>query len=129
MVDEYLVCMGVPAANLTVAATQPGAGALVITGESRAGTLLNLGGDETSLSVPDAKCSACTAGNLGRADTTFVLLGNAEPRLGDPVSRTGMTFGVVASNAEPTAVVHATKGELAAGTQGSLAEDWDKTGT
>lgn len=128
MVDEYFVCVGVPAVNLTVAATEPGAGALVITGESSAGTLLNIGGDETSLSVPDAKCSACTVGNRGRADTTFVLLGNAEARPGVPVSRTGMTLGVGASNAEPTAVVHDTKGELAAGTQGSLVEDWDKTG-
>lgn len=39
-----------------------------------------------------------------------------------------MTFGVVASNDGPTAGVHATKGELTAGTPGSLAGDWGKTG-
>lgn len=129
MVDEYSACMGVPAANLTVAATGPGVRALVLIGETRAGTLPNLGGDEISLSVPDAKCSACTAGNLGRADTTFVLLGTkAVPRPDVPVSWTGLTLGVVASNAEPTAVVHATKGDVATCKAGSLAGDWDKTG-
>lgn len=40
-----------------------------------------------------------------------------------------MTLGVFASNDGPTAGVHATKGELMAGTPGSLVGDWGKTGT
>lgn len=132
MVDEHSARVCVPAANLIVVSAEPRAGALVTTGETRAGTLPNLGGDETRVGVPtggDAKLPACAAGNLGRADTTFVLLGNhVEPRPGVPVSRTGVTFGVVASNDGPTAGVHATKGELTAGTPGSLAVDWGKTG-
>lgn len=48
--------------------------------------------------------------------------------LGVPVRWTGVTFGVVASKDGPTAGVHATKGELTAGTPGSLAGDWGKTG-
>lgn len=131
MVDEHSTCMGVPAANLIVASAEPRAGALVTTGETRAGILPNLGGDETRVGelTGDAKLPACAAGNLGRADTTFVLLGNnVEPRPGVPVSRTGVTLGVVASNDGPTAGVHATKGQLTAGTPGSLAGEWGKIG-
>lgn len=132
MVDEHSACVGVPAPNLIAASAEPKAGVLVTTGETRDGTLPNLGGDETRVGVPtgaDAKLPTCTAGNLGRADTTFVLLGNnVEPRPGVPVSRTGATLGVVASNGGPTAGVHATKGELAAGTPDSLAGVWGKTG-
>lgn len=50
--------MGVSAANLIAASADPKAGALVTTGESSAGTLSNLGGDETRVGVPtvgDAK--------------------------------------------------------------------------
>lgn len=58
-----------------------------------------------------------------------MLLGNnVEPRRGVPVSWIGLTLGVVASNDGPTAGVHATKGELTAGTPGNLAGDWGKTG-
>lgn len=128
MVDEHSAGVGVPAADLIVVSAEPRAGALVATGEM----LPNLGGDETRMGVPtggDAKLPACAAGNLGRADTTFVLLGNhAEPKPGGPVSRTGVTFGVVACNDGPTAGVHATKGEFTPGTPGNLAGDWGKTG-
>lgn len=132
MVDEHSACVGVPAANLIVASAEPRAGALVTTGETKAGTLPNLGGDDTRVGVPtggDAKLPDWTAGNRGRADTTFVLMGNkVEPKPGVPVSRTGVALGVVASNDGPTAGVHATKGQLTAGTPGSLAGDWGKTG-
>lgn len=132
MVDEHSACLGVPAANLIVVSAEPRTEALVTTGETRAGTLPNLGDDETRVGVPtggDAKLLACETGNLGRADTTLVLLGNnAEPKPGVPVSWTGMTLGLVASNDGPTAGVHATKGELKAGTLGSLAGDRGKTG-
>lgn len=132
IVDEHSACVGVPAANLIAASAGPKEGAGVTPGESRAGMLPNLGGDETRVGVPtggDAKGPACTAGNLGRADTTLVLLGNkVEPRPGVPVSWTGVTLGVVASSDGPTAGVHATKGELAAGTPDNLAGDWGKTG-
>lgn len=131
MVVERSACMGVPADNLIVANAEPRTGALVTTGETRAGTLPNLGGDGTRVGAPrrgDAKLAACTAGNLGRADTKFVLLGNnVEPWTGVPVSRTGVTLGVFASNGGPTAGVHATKGELTTGTPGSLAGVWGKT--
>lgn len=93
-VDEHSACVGAPAANLMVASAEPRAGA--------AGTLPNLGGDETRVGEPtggDTKLPACTAGNLGRADTTLVLLGdNTEPRPGVPDNWTGVIFGVVASN-------------------------------
>lgn len=132
IVDEHSACMGAPAANLILASAEPRAGAVVTTGDTRAGTLPNLGGDETRVGVPtggDAKLPACAAGNLGRADTTFVLLGNnVEHRPDVPVSRTGMILGVVANNDGPTAGVHATKGQLTAGTPGSLPGDWGKTG-
>lgn len=132
MVDEHSACVGAPAANLIVVSAEPRGGTLVATGETKAGTLPNLGGDETRVDVPiggTAKLPACVAGNLGRADTTFVLLGNnVEPRLGVPVNLTGVTLGVVASKDERTAGVHATKGELMAGTPGSLTGDWGKTG-
>lgn len=132
MMDEHSARVVVPAANLIVASAEPRAGALVTTGETRAGTLPNLGGDETRVGVPtegDRKLPACVVDNLGRADTTFVLLGNnVEPRPGVPVSWTGVTLGVVASNDGPTAGVHATKGQLTAGKPGSLAGDWGNTG-
>lgn len=132
MVDEHSACVGAPVANLIVASAEPRLGALVATGETKAGTLPNLGGDETRVDVPTggtAKLPACAVGSLGRADTTFVLLGNkVEPRLGVPVSLTGVMLGVVASKDGRTAGVHATKGELMAGTPGSLAGGWGKTG-
>lgn len=131
MVDEHLACVAAPAADLTGARAEPKGGALVTTWESRAGTLPNLGGGETRVGVPtggDAKCPACPAGKLGRADT-FVLLGNNdEPRPGVTACWTGVTMGVVASNEGPTAGAHATKGELAAGTPDNVAGDWGKTG-
>lgn len=131
-VNEHSACVVVPVANLFVACAEPRAGALVATGETRAGTLPNLGGDEIRVGEPtggDVKLQVCAAGNLGRADTTFVLLVNkAEPRPDAPVRRTGVTLGVVASNDAPTEGVHATKGQLTAGTPGSLAGDWGKTG-
>lgn len=126
-VDENAAGVGVPAANLIVVRAEPRAGAHVPPWKTRAGTLPSRGGDETRVGVPtggDAKGPACAAGSLGRADTTFVLLGNhVEPRPGIPVSRTGVTFGVVASNDGPTA-----KGELITGTPGILAGDWGKSG-
>lgn len=129
LVDEHSACTGVAAANLIVASAEPRTGALVTTGETSAGILTNLVEDETKVDAPtagDAKLPACTAGNVGRADTTFVLLcNNADPRL---LSRTGMTPGVFEGNDGPTLGVHATKGELAAGTPGSLAGDCGKTG-
>lgn len=132
MVNELSACVVVPVANLIVPCAEPRAGALDATEETRAGTLPNLGGAETKEGEPmegDVKLQACVAGNLGRADTTFVLLGNkAELRPGVPVSWTGVTLGVVASNDAPTDGVHATKGQLTAGTPGSLAGDWGKTG-
>lgn len=132
MMDEQSPRVGVPAANLIVASAEPRAGALVTTGETKAGTLPNLGGDDNRVGVPtegDAKLPACTAGNLGKADTVFVLIGNkVEPRPGVPVSWPGVALGVVASNDGPTAGVHAAKGQVTAGTPGSIAVDWDKTG-
>lgn len=132
MVNEHSARVGVPAVNLIVDPAEPRVGALVTTGETRAGTLPNLGRDETRVGEPtggDVKLQACAAGNLGRAETTFVLLGNTvDPRPGVPVSRIGGTLGVVANNDAPTEGVHATKGQLTAGTPGSLAGDWGKTG-
>lgn len=122
---EHSAGIGVPAANLKVVSAELRAGALVTTGETRAGTLPNLGGDDIREGVPpggEAKLQTCAAGSLGRADTTFVLLGNhVEPGHGG-------TFEVFASTDGPTAGVHATKGELAAGTPGSLAGHWGKLG-
>lgn len=132
MVDGHSARVGVPADNLIVASAEPTAGALDATVDTKACTLPNLGGDETRVGVPtlgEAKLPACAASNLGRADTTFVLLGNtAEPTAGAPVSRTGATLGVVAGNDGPTAGVHATKGQLTAGTLGNRTVDWGKTG-
>ena len=130
MVDGHSTRAVVPAANLIVASAELRAGALVATGAT--GTLPNLGGVEIRVGVPtgdDVKLPTCTAGNLGRAETTLVLLCNhAEPRPGVPVSWTGVTGGVVASIDGPTAGVHATKGQLTAGTPGNLTGDWGKTG-
>lgn len=64
----------------------------------------------------------CEVGSLGKAVTTLVLLSGA------PVSCTGLTLGAVASNEGATVGVHATKGELTAGTPGSLTGDWGKIG-
>lgn len=61
MADGHSARMGVPAANLIVARAEPRAGALVTTGETTAGTLHNLGGDDIRLCVPtggDAKLPA-----------------------------------------------------------------------
>lgn len=128
MVDKHLAC--VVAASLTVPCADPRQGALVNTGT--VGTLSNLAVGETRVDVPtggNAKLLTCAVGNLGSADTTFVLLGNKfEPRPGVPVSFSDKTLGVVASNGGTTAGVLATKGELTAGTPGSLAGGWGKTG-
>lgn len=98
-------------------------GALVATGETKAGTMPNLGGDETRVDVPTG---GGAASNLGRADTTFVLLGNTvEPMLGVPVS---LTLGLVGSSDEPTVGVHGTKGQFTVGTLGNLTWDCGKTG-
>lgn len=95
MVVEHSARVGVPADNLIVASAEPTAGALVATGETKAGTLPNLGGDETRVGVPtvgEAKLPACAASNLGKADTTFVLLDNTvEPMPDAPVSWTDVT--------------------------------------
>lgn len=132
MVDEHSACVGVPVAKLTEGSDEPRAGALVATGATRGGTLPNRGRDGTRVDVPtgaNGTLTACAGGNLERADTTFVLQGNnVEPKPGVPVSLTGMTLGVVAINDGPAAGVQATKGELTAGTPGSLAGDWGKTG-
>lgn len=130
MVDKHFVCACVTVANLTAPCVEARKGALVTTGT--AGTLSNLGAGETRVHVPTggtAKLPRCVVGNLGRADTTFVLLGNnVESRPGDPVSFSGVTLGVVANNGRTTAGVLATKGELTAGKPGSLAGGWGKTG-
>lgn len=132
MVDGHSTRVGAPADNLTVASAEPTAGALDATGETKACTLPNLGGDETRVGVPtvgEAKFPTCAASNLGRADTTLVLVGNtAEPTADAPGSRPGVTMGVVAGNDGPTAGVHATKGQLTAGTLGNRTVDWGKTG-
>lgn len=128
LVDEHSACTGIPVANLTVASAEPRTGALVTTGETMAGTLTNLGEDETKVGVPagDAKPPACRVGNLGRAATTFVLLCNN----GDPIllSWTGKTLGVGEGSDGPTAGVHATKGELTAGALGCLVRDCGRMG-
>lgn len=130
MVDEHSCRAGIPAGNLIVGSAEPTKGGLVATVGTKAGTHPNLGGDETEVGVStggDAKLPACVVSNLGRADTTFVLLGNTvEPTPG--VSWIVVTAGVVARNDGPTAGVHAAKGLLTAGTLGSLTGDWGKTG-
>lgn len=52
MVDGHSTRVGVPADNLIVASAEPTAGALDATGETKACTLPNLGGDETRDGVP-----------------------------------------------------------------------------
>lgn len=127
MLDKHFAWACVAVANLTAPCAEPREGALVTTG-----TFSNLGPGETRVDVPTggtAKLPACAVGNRGRADTTFVLLGNnVESRPGVPVSFSGITLGVVASNGRTTVGVLATKGELTAGTPGSLAGGWGKTG-
>lgn len=128
---EHSARGGAAAVNLIVACADPSTWAPVAAGETKVGTMPNLGGDETRAGVPaGGKIPACAAGNLGRAATTFVLLGNKVVLRPDvPAGRTGVALGVVASKGGPTAGVHATKGQLTAGTPGSLAGDWGKTGT
>lgn len=122
--DEHWACVGVPAGNLTVAGAEPRADIVVVTVVGTgAGVLLNLSGAEIRAGIPetgDVRFPGWAAGNLGRVDTTLAVLGNGEPSAGGPASWTDVTLGVVAS-AEPTAGVHATTGELMAGTPGNLA--------
>lgn len=130
MVDEHSCRVGIPADNLIVGSAEPTVGGLVATVGTKAGTHPNLGGDETKEGVPtggDAKLPACVVSNLGRADTTFVSLGNTVEQT-PGVSWIVVTLGVVARNDGPTAGVHATKGQLTAGPQGSLTGVWGKTG-
>lgn len=133
MAGEHTARAGVLVAKVIVASVEPRPGVLVTSGETRAGTLGNLGGEETRVDVPNegnVKLPACGVGNLGRADTTFVLLvNNVEARPGVPASLTGMTLEGVASKDGPAAGGHDTKEELTAGTPGSLTGDWGKTGT
>lgn len=89
IVDEHSARLGAPGADLMGASAEPRPGALFTTGETRAGTLPNFGGDETRVGVPtggDAKILACVTGNLGRVDTTLVLGNNVEFKPGVPVS-------------------------------------------
>lgn len=52
---------------------------------------------------------------------------SVESKPGVPVNLNGMPCGVLPIKDVPTAGAHATKGELTAGTLGSLAVDWDNT--
>lgn len=130
MVDEHSCRAGIPAGNLFVGSAEQTVGGLVATVGTKAGTDPNLRRDETKVGVPtggDANLPACVVSNLGRADTTFVLIGNTvEPVPG--VSWIVVTSGVVARNDGLTAGVHSTKGLLTAGTLGSLTGVWGKTG-
>lgn len=122
--EKHSACMGVPVATLTVANAEVRVGAPVITGETRA---------ESRVGAPtngDAGLPIWEVGNLGKADTTLVVLGNKdESRPGAPTSLAGVTLGLLASTGETTAGVHATIGELMAGTAGSpTGDDWGSTG-
>lgn len=127
MADKHSPCVGVPATAPTTAGCGTTAEAAVVTGEARPGAPSNRGRADTTVGA-DAMLTACKAGNLGKADTTFVLLANSvELKAAAPVNWTGVTLGLAATNGGPRAGVHATKGELMAGTLGSLDGDWGKT--
>lgn len=131
-VDEHSACVGVPTDNLIDASAELTAGALGAPGEAKAGTLSNVGGDETTVGEKlgvGEKLPACAANDLGSAATTLVLFANTvEPTPHVPVCRTGGTLGMVGSNAGLTTGVLATKGELTTGTPGNLTGDCGKTG-
>lgn len=123
MADTHSPCMGVPATDPTTAGCETTAEEPTVTGEARPGAPSNRGRADTTVGA-----DACKAGNLGKADTTFVLLANSvEFKPVAPVNWTGVTLGLAATNGGPRAGVHATKGELMAGTLGSLFGDWGKT--
>lgn len=91
---DVTVHVAVPG-SLIVVSAELREGGVVVTGEAKAGTLHNLGGEEIKV---DAQTGGNTNvhpgadGSLGRADTTFVLLGiPVEHMPGAPVSRNGVT--------------------------------------